>query len=151
VFKFPLQRVLELREKAEQEKASGLAAARAQAESAQRAYALLSEVRRAGSEQLATAHGARSIGELQHLSYVLDRLDDRLAAAGEACRAAEQGAAASLGEFTLAVQERRVIEKLRLRRHEVWSAAEAQAERAAMDGVALSQFVQRGAARAAGE
>jgi flagellar FliJ protein len=141
VFTFPLQRILDLRAKREQEIATQLAQAQHDAAAARAAHAALEAVRSAEIDKLVAAHATeRTVGQLQNLSYVLERLDSAVAEASGKVTAAEAVVQKVQDEFTAAVQERRVLDRLRERQHEAWKMGEVQLDRRVMDGIALSQF-----------
>ena len=146
MFKFRLQRVLELRAKREQEVATQLSEARSQIEAAQRACDEVEQVQRQGRERLAAAHGAQpTVGQLQNLSYVVTQLEQHVEEARSAVQSAEANAEKVMGEFTAAMQERRVLDRLRDKHLEAWKADAVQADRNAMDAIALTRFARAGA------
>lgn len=141
MFKFRLQRVLDLRARTEEDAAIRLAAAREAAEQARAAYERLEATRRASRAQAQPAAGtAASVGELQYQQFVVERLDEHLAEAHRTAEAAEGEARQRLEQLTAAMQDRRVLDKLRERHLEAWRSAETQAERVSMDAVALARF-----------
>jgi flagellar FliJ protein len=141
VFKFRLQRILELRAKREQEIATQLAQAQDDAAAARASHAALEAVRSAEIDKLVAAHATeRTVGQLQNLSYVLERLDSAVAEASGKVSAADAAVQKVQDELTAAVQERRVLDRLRERQHEAWRAEEVQLDRRLMDSIALSQF-----------
>jgi flagellar protein FliJ len=142
-FRFRLQRVLELRERVEQTAAARLAAARDEADAAGRALESLHALRAAGVGEIAAAHGARTAGQMQNLTFLIDRLDGRLEAARGASAAADAAVREREGEFTAAFQERRVLDRLRERREEEWRAETGGEDRRRMDEIALSRFVRK--------
>ena len=144
MFKFRLQRLLDLREQREREAALALARAEQAREAAEAALTNLETVRQIGRERLVSAHGtAGTVGQLRNLAFVLEQLDRQVAHAAssvtEAAAAAEQ-LRQGLSEAHL---ERRVLDRLRERHASDWRGAAAQADRDLMDGIALSRFVQR--------
>lgn len=144
MFQFRLQRVLELREKTEQEAATRLAEARDQAEAAHAAYALLESIHEQGIEARARAQGApRTAGQLQNASYVIEHLNRQLQEAHGVTEAANANVHRLLGEFTVAFQDRRVLDRLKERKHEEWKADAVQTDREQMDGIALVRFARR--------
>jgi flagellar FliJ protein len=146
VFKFRLQRVLDLRTKREQEVATQLSEARTQVEAAQRACDEMEEVQRQGRARLAAAHGADpTVGQLQNLSYLVAQLSQHVEEARSAVQSAEANAEKVKSEFTAALQERRVLDRLREKHLETWKADEVQADRSAMDEIALARFTRTGA------
>ena len=146
MFRFRLQRVLEIRERTEQEAAGKLAEAREHAAAASQACEALEAMQADSRVRLAAFPGnARSVGELQRAGLLLDQLGQQVAAAREALGAAEARVEQSLSEYTAAFQDRRVLDKLRERHLESWRGAEVQGDRVAMDGIALTQFGRRAA------
>jgi flagellar FliJ protein len=137
MFRFRLQRVLDLRAQREQELGMALAAARTAAESARLRCEALESVREA--ERAAIGESECSVGELRTLALALDCLDAHVAAAQDAAAAAERSVAQLQDDFTNAFQQRRVIDRLRERHHETWRTAEAQDDRDTMDDIALSR------------
>ncbi|HEX7238954.1 MAG TPA: flagellar export protein FliJ [Longimicrobiaceae bacterium] len=146
MFNFRLQRVLDLRAKREQEVAVKLAEARDRADDARRAQAALEAVRTENRERLAHAHGGgRTVGQLRSLGFVLESLDRRITDAAGVVEAADAGVHASMLEMSDAFRDRRVLDRLRERHLESWRIEEVQQDRAAMDAIALTRFVQKGA------
>lgn len=139
-FRFRLQKVLDLRKAYEQESAARVAEARRAAEDAQRKVAELDSAREAGIAELERAgSGARSAGELQHLSFIIEQIGEHLAAADAASRSADERVDQLVTEFTQAVRQRRVIDQLRDRQHGAWRSAQVQADRKLMDELALTR------------
>jgi len=143
VFQFRLQRVLEMREKVEQTAAARLASARDEAEAACRALDTLSELRAAGVGEISAAHGTRTAGQMQNLSFLIERLDGRLEDARGVSEAADEAVRAREGEFATAFQERRVLDRLRDRREDEWRAETIGEDRRRMDEIAISRFVRK--------
>lgn len=149
MFNFRLQRVLDLRAKREKEAAIRLAEAEERAEDARSAQTALEAVRAENAARLAAAHGSGStVGHLRSLGLVLESLDTRIGHAGTVVDAAEEGVRKSADEMRAAFQDRRVLDRLRERHLEAYRTGEVQVDRADMDSIALTRFVQK---RAAGE
>jgi flagellar FliJ protein len=144
VFKFPLQRVLELRARKERDAATALVSAEDAAEEARAARAALEMARLELAERHAPPGGAAapSVGELRNLGYLLERLDERVAVAASASAAAEAAVDQRRDELRLAHQDRRALDRLRERQHDDWRTAEATADRQLMDEIALTRFTQ---------
>ena len=139
-FRFRLQKVLNVRKMHEQESAVRVAEARRVADDAQRTVEALDSARHAGlAERERAGNGARSAGELQHLSFIIAQIGEHLAAADDACRSADERVDALVSEFTDAVRQRRVIDQLRDRQRGVWQNAQVQADRKLMDELALTR------------
>lgn len=146
MFKFPLQRVLELRSMREQAVATQLAEAKTVAEGARGAAEALEATREASRERMVEAGGPeRTVGMMQHMSYVLSHLDVHIAEANEHASAAETHVSSVQQDLTVAFQERRILDRLRDRQLEAWRVGEAHLDRTTMDGIALSRYVQAGA------
>ncbi|MGQ0646105.1 MAG: flagellar export protein FliJ [Gemmatimonadaceae bacterium] len=141
MFKFPLQRLLDLKAKREQEMARRLAAARTDAVREDEQRDAIASLPDAGNEQVAAgAESALSVGELVSMRHALTQLGQRLEAAQERADAAHQVVSATNNALAGAIQERQVLDRLRERRLEEHRADENMQERAAMDAVALSRF-----------
>ncbi len=143
-FRFRLQRVLELREKSEQARAQTLHAANENADeqrSQQDAMFALRQLQRDSLE--AVSHGVITAGEMQHLAFIIDQLDDRLLRAADDVDEAERLVAEAQVALQLASRERRVIDRLKERHVERWQDAEQQRDRNHMDEIALSRFTRK--------
>lgn len=137
-FSFRLEKVLELRRHVERETAAKLARARTEVETARQAMAALESARSAGRDHLARAHGAgSSIGQLQNLQYVLDRIGHLIDEAMTAANSAEQNVNAVLADMAVALRERRILDRLRERDLESWRIEQQRAEQRSMDEAAL--------------
>lgn len=148
-FSFRLEKVLELRRRAEQEMAAKLARARNEAEAARQAMLALQDARSAGLDQLARAHGAgSSVGQLQNLQYVLDHIGHLIDEARTATRAAEENVNAAILDMNRARRERRILDRLRERDFESWQLEQQRAEQKILDEAAL---VRHGKARHGGD
>ncbi|MDH5590675.1 MAG: flagellar export protein FliJ [Gemmatimonadota bacterium] len=144
-FRFSLQKVLELREERENERARGLARARMDADAARTAREDLEAARAAGRERLATAHGlGGAVGHLQNLAYVVGQVDARISAADGECRKADEQVVESMKGYHEAVQERRAIGQLRERRLQQWHGEQTRLEQKTMDEVALTRHGRSG-------
>ena len=143
LFKFPLQRLLELRAKRQDEIARQLAQARTAADDSRAARDELAAARTAGQTQNSEAHAAGpTVGEIASRTYALTQLDQRLAAAADALKAAEAHVNQVHTTLTGAVQDRQVLDRLRERMLEAYRTAESQKDRTTMDAIALPRFAQ---------
>ncbi len=144
MYKFPLQRLLDIRAKKEQEVASKFAEATSHANAARADADAIEAMREAGrmrvTEEAQTPH--QSAGLLQQMSYVLSQLDVHVVAAHQQAIVAESVAEKVQGELTVAYQQRRVLDRLRERQLDAWKTSEMQIDRAAMDAIALTRFHQ---------
>ncbi len=140
-FKFRLQRVLELREKAEQARALALRDAKDHADSVRTQQEAMHSLRTLQREGLdAAARGLITAGELQHLSFVIAELDARLARATEDVTDAERVAAEAQAALFSASRDRRVLDRLKSRHAERWQDDAMHRDRLHMDEIALSRF-----------
>jgi flagellar FliJ protein len=140
MFKFPLQRILELREKREELAAKQLSDAQSAADATRAQRDSLRAVHEEGQAQVAGAQsGPQSVGHMQSLSYVLSQLGQRLASADRDTQAAEAAVARVHTELTSASQNRQVLDRLRDRQLEAYRTAETTKDRTLMDAIALTQ------------
>jgi len=147
VFRFSLQRVLELKARREEAAATALARTRAGAEEARLAREDLEAAREAGALQVAARQGrGPTVGELRNAGFLLQQLDERIERAQTLEREAEARVATSMAALTAASQERRVLDRLREKHLEGWQAQQTQIDRQTMDAIALTRFTQKSAA-----
>lgn len=143
-FRFRLQRILELRAQHEQAKARELAAARELAEQAVQTRETIAALRADSHAHLhQAARRDTRIGHLQQLGTVLASLDERLVVATDVCRQADDEVHKAKRTLEEAARDRRVLDRLKERHHDVWRAEEAARERVRMDDVALTQFARK--------
>lgn len=152
MFRFRLQRVLELREEHEQAMARELASARDAADAARREEEALAAVRDSSRAQLHAAHAETPrVGHLHQLGFVLQSLDQRVQSATESVQAADVVVDAAQGALVDAARDRRVLDRLKERHAEAWRAEEAQKDRLQMDEIALGRFGRKRESRNDGE
>ena len=143
IFKFPLQRLLDLRAKRQDEIARQLVQARTAAEHSRTTRDALAAARAAGQEQLAEVQAAGpTVGEMASRAYALTQLDQRLAAASDALKVAEAQVDQIHVALTGALQDRQVLDRLRERMLEAYRTTESNKDRTTMDAIALQRFVQ---------
>ncbi|MEI6740733.1 MAG: flagellar export protein FliJ [Gemmatimonadaceae bacterium] len=141
MFKFRLQRLLELRQEAEQAKARVVASARQVAEAAQREHDALAALRDAAQGEVRSAHQqVTRVGHLQQLGVALTALDERVMMADESVQAAEQVVQEAQDALTIAARDRRVLDRLKEHHVARWQAEEAARDRVQMDEIALGRF-----------
>ncbi len=141
MFKFRLQRILELRELAEQAKARTLASAQDAAEVARREHETLAEMHASSRAEVDSAQRAEPrVGHLRQLGLVLQALDERVLAAGETVRAADDDVADARKLLDVAARDRRVLDRLKGRHTDQWKVDEAHKDRLQMDEIALGRF-----------
>jgi flagellar protein FliJ len=141
MFKFSLQRVLELKARREQAAAIELARTQAAADEARQAAEALLEAREEGVRQMFSS-ARPTVGEMRNAGYLLQALNERINQAQTVAEKAESRANESMGVFTVASQERRVLDKLRERHLTAWQTEQVQIDRMTMDTIALSRFTQ---------
>lgn len=144
MFEFRLQRVLELRERREQDTATRLAKARSEAHAAREAEEALEALRSESIQRLSGTHSLGTpAGQLHNLSFMLDHLNRQIQEARGVTAAANETVQRLVEEFTAAFKERRVLDRLRDRQHDDWKSGEISADRQEMDGIAISRFNRR--------
>jgi flagellar protein FliJ len=142
MFKFRLQRVLEMRLQSEQDAATRLAEARTSEEAALLERLRLEAARDEGMEKAASSAATQpTVGQLQNLRFLVDRLNDEIEAAQLEVEAAAADVRERLQEYSTAFRDRHMIDKLREKALETHRNEEAQADRKAMDSVALARFL----------
>ena len=142
MFKFRLQRVLDLRARTEREAARALAVAQDVADRARSAADALAAARADLAAEARGARGGAAVGALRTAGFLLDRMDERVAAAGAAVSAAEGVVGAREAGLRAAFRDRRTLDRLRERHQDAWRAGAAAADRQLMDEIALSRFAQ---------
>lgn len=140
MFKFRLQRLLELREQREQQVAIRLNEAQSQMEVLERERVRL-ELLRDGGTHRAPGRQFATVGQYQNARYLVDRLNEEVERAHRATAAAAEDVRDRTQEFTVAMQERRVLDRMRERLLLGWRNGVAQQDRQTMDAIALSRFV----------
>jgi flagellar FliJ protein len=157
MFRFRLQRVLDLRARTERDAATALVSAQETADAARDAQLRLEQARGElaasmvngmavdASGATAQAVPGASVGALRNLSFLLDRLDERVASAAQESDAAQHAVSAHEDALRAAYRDRRALDRLRERHLDAWRAGEAAQDRAAMDEIALTRFTQHAA------
>lgn len=140
-FSFRLQKVLDLKERSAQHAAAQLVVAKNRADEAREALDQLAAIREAGGAQLAAAHtGNSTAGQLQNLSFLLEKLDQHVDHAAVAAETADSSVANAQSELTLAHQAKRALDRLRDRQLGDWQHALSHTDRQHMDSLALALF-----------
>jgi flagellar export protein FliJ len=157
MFRFRLQRVLDLRARTERDAATALVSAQETADAARDAQQRMEQARGAlaasmmtgmavdASDGAAQSTPGASVGALRNLSFLLDRLDERVASAAQQSNAAQHAVTVHEEALRAAYRDRRTLDRLRERHHDAWRAGEAAQDRAAMDEIALTRFTQHAA------
>lgn len=142
MFKFSLQRVLDLRTQKEKEAAVTLASAKEEAEQARQEADELEQARTHGVTRIAEVRGGGvTVGQLRNLGLVIHALDQQIASARDQVRHADAQVDRCMSDFTSASQDRRVLDRLREKHLQVWHADGVQQDRKAMDSIALTRHV----------
>jgi flagellar FliJ protein len=140
-YKFPLQRLLELREQREHAMARELATARDRADATRQQHDTLAAARANAHARVAEATSqAISVGHLVNMTYALSQLTERTDAAQQRVAAADAAVDERQGALTSAAQDRQILDRLRSRRLDEFRAAEAVHDRKTMDEIALARF-----------
>ncbi|MEO7965495.1 MAG: flagellar FliJ family protein [Gemmatimonadaceae bacterium] len=141
MYKFPLQRLLDLKAKREQEIARQLADARRGADSERGVRDSLAAAHAAAHRSVSEATSAApTVGEIVSLSYTLLQLSERVEMATERTSAAEQVVDTTHQALNVALQERRVLDRLRDKRLELHRDEEKARDLQEMDAIALTRF-----------
>jgi flagellar FliJ protein len=143
-FRFGLQKVLELREEEEQNRARALADAERRAEEARRQLDYVRQIRAEEAEKLMRAHTEGcSVGQLRNLGQVIEQLTARVEHAEERYDEAAAVVRSTREELVSAMQDRRVMDQLRDRKHDAWRLALRGAESKQMDELAIGMYQRR--------
>lgn len=136
-FTFRLQRLLALRQMAENAASVTLGSARAAASTAHAAQTALSARRAATRGAVFPSAGtARGVAELTRATVLLERIDGYVVEADKAASRADERVRDSLARLGERVQARRMLERLRERHFTEWSVGVERQEREVMDGLA---------------
>lgn len=142
-FDFRLEKVLELRTDREREMASKLADAMRRVDEVHERKRHLDARREAARDRMSELQGAGdgggSAGDMQSLSIVVERIEDRLHEVERELVVAREEMNARMEDFEEALQERQVIERLRKRRLKEWREEKVRAERKRMDEIAINR------------
>lgn len=145
MFRFRLQKVLDLRERLEQEKARGLVAAEEVATQARDTRDTLRVLKNTSRAELSAAHDVQPrVGHLQQLGMVLSSLEERLDLADQKVSEAEEGVHAARCELELAARDRQMLDRLKDRHETEFRLTERHRDRVEMDEVAISRFARKG-------
>lgn len=141
MFRFRLQRVLELREQREKAQAVALAEAEAKAEIARLALHAVRALHSGNMVKLVSARSSNGlVGHLQNLGFVLKELELRIGKSAERVSEAEGVVAGARAELDLAARDRRVLDRLKEKHEAVHRGEEAHRDRVLMDEIALGRY-----------
>lgn len=152
MFRFRLQRVLQLREQHEQARARELAAARDASDRAMSAEAELQSMRANSKLEIrhATDGGSR-IGYLSRLDEALSSLEERLVVACDAVKEADADVHQARLLLEEAARDRRVLDRLKSHHADAWRSEQAHQDRMRMDEVALIQYARKRGGQTGGD
>lgn len=136
---FTLERLLELKRFQEEARAAELAEARGAEEAARQGEAALADLRRAAADRTASTAKVL-VGQLRNTSLVVENLDRQLEAARATVKAAQREVKVRMADFTEALQERRVLDRLKEKKLEEQLAEEIRLDQTVMDSIALTRF-----------
>lgn len=138
-----LDRLLELRRRMEEARTAELGRARAAMKEADEAVQSLEDRRRDAQRTLEEAEDC-SVGQVQSLRLVLDRIDAGLRNARTVRKAAETEADARAAEFIDATRDREAVERVVETRREHARQLRQASEQKVLDDVAIHQFIANG-------
>ena len=141
MFRFRLQRVLELREQREKAQALALAEAERNADVAREEQAKLHALHSESTAKLVSARSSDGmVGHLTNMGFVLNELELRMGKAAERVAELEGVVAGARAELDTAARDRRVLGRLKEKHEEVHRGEEAGRDRLLMDEIALGRF-----------
>ncbi len=144
IFKFRLQRLLDLRTAHERAKSVEMVQAEAVCEATRAMLNGIEAARDAGRTGLLSPTSSDgTVGQLRNIAFVVEQLDRQVESAATAMNAAETAAATVRQDLNTAHVERRVLDRLRDKQAAGWRDAESRADRQTMDNIALVRFSQR--------
>jgi flagellar export protein FliJ len=141
-FRFSLERLLTLRERAKQDAAGQTA----------RAQALLNAAEDTRDQMAAQCDAARDraqapldaltqVSALRQASVLRDSLQQHLELSQVAVATCAHDLQVQITQLNARTRDTRVLERLKNRQHEVWQVETARAERLTMDGIAQARFL----------
>jgi flagellar export protein FliJ len=140
-FRFRLAPLLDHRKEVEKDRASELASAREAEAHAQRREEDLAALEHAGRAKLRGAHNGGPAGHLRNLEFILEQVEEQVDGAREAREAAALEVSRTLTDYSTAVMERRMLEKLRERMESSWRADAGRREQSVLDEVAVTRHL----------
>jgi flagellar FliJ protein len=141
--RFPLQRLLDLREQHELAMARDLVTAQGAADEERRQQETLRRAREISLEHVArVAADGPTMGTLVSLNLAMGQLDQHTELADERARAANAVVDVAHEAFSAAAQARKMLDRLRARHVETARVEENARDLKSMDSIALSRFTQ---------
>ena len=140
-FKFPLERLLAIRKKAEEEASIELAVARGAEDDARTVRDDLAAQRDVAREALLPTPGSnRAVSELRSVALIIDQIDSRAVRASEEVMKAQEGVKQHETQLGERLKDRRVLDRLRDRQLAAWQVLDGQVDRELMDTLARARF-----------
>jgi flagellar export protein FliJ len=140
-FRFPLQRLLAIRKKAEDEASVELAIARGAEADALLARTALDTQRAEARDALMPTPGSnRAVSELRHVTLIIDQIDNRAVRASEDIVKAQEEVREHEAQLGERLKDRRVLDRLRDRQQAAWQVVDGQMDRELMDTLARARF-----------
>lgn len=141
-FRFRLAPLLDHRKEVEKDRAFELASAREAEAQAQSREDALAELENAGRTKLRGAHhNGGPAGHLRNLEFILEQVEEQVNGAREAREAAATEVSRTLTDYSAAVMDRRMLEKLRERMETSWRADAGRREQSILDEVAITRHL----------
>jgi flagellar FliJ protein len=143
-FRFRLERLLDLRSRAEREQARAYAQAIREEEEQRRVReAARDRLERCGEELAGATGGLTNAGTLRNLDLTVRAAANELEAAAESHEAAQDDLRTEADRFGEARKERRVVERLRERRRGDWEKQSGQDEQRECDALAQQRWLSK--------
>ncbi len=139
-FRFSLGRLLDLRRNEEHQRATSVASARRDSDSANEAKQALIKVQQAGREKVAEAHRiGGAVGILRNMELLLEKVEEQVDDADQVCQETDEKLVESIKNFAHAARERNSLDRLRDRRLEEWRVEESRQSQKEIDEVASTR------------
>lgn len=143
-FRFSLGRLLDLRRNEENRRATHVAAARRDSDSARKAREDLVTVCQAGRAKVAEAHQlGGAVGTLRNMELLLERVEEQVQEADEVCQETNEKLVESIKDYSEAVRERHSLDRLKDRRMEEWRVEESRRDQKEIDEIAVTRHGRR--------
>jgi len=143
-FRFSLNRLLDLRRDEERRRATHVASARKESDSAKRAREDLVEIRKAGRAKVAEAHMiGGAVGVLRNMELLMERVEEQVEEADKVCQEVDDRLVESIKDYSVAVRERHSLDRLKDRREEEWKIEESRKDQKEIDEIAVMRFGRR--------
>jgi flagellar FliJ protein len=143
-FRFSLGRLLDLRRDEEHQRATSVAAARRDSDSARQAREDLVMVCQAGRAKVAESHSlGGAVGVLRNMELLLERVEEQVEEADQVCQETNEKLVESIKDYSEAVRERHSLDRLKDRRMEEWRVEESRRDQKEIDEIAVIRHGRR--------